>query len=155
MGEIKFGKSMQELQVGDGYRLTEQVEDSQLLLYLGLTKDNNPLYLQHDFAKLTEYNKPQVPTILLTGLITSSISKHLPGPGSRILNMDLNFLEPVYHYETLTYTFKITKVDERKEMVTISVEAVNQKNQRVLDANILVEPPKRLVPAEKGEGKHE
>ncbi|MGX7351247.1 MaoC family protein [Enterococcus canis] len=142
----KIGKTIEEIEEGDSLSLTESIEDNQLLLYLGLTNDANPLYIQHDYAKQTEYQKPIVPSIMLMGIITSAISKHLPGPGSHVVNFSINFIEPVFHYETITFQFEVIKVDKRKDVITISVEAVNSEEDRVLDAVVMVQPP--MVTAE-------
>lgn len=141
----KIGKTIDEIEEGDSLSLTESIEDNQLLLYLGLTNDANPLYIQHDFAKKTEYEKPIVPSVMLMGIITSAVSKHLPGPGSHVVNFSINFREPVYHYETITFLFEVIKVDEMKDVVTISVEAVNETENRILDAVVMVQPPQVQV----------
>lgn len=137
----KIGKTIAELEEGDSLSVTESIEDNQLLLYLGLTNDANPLYIQHDYAQQTEYEQPIVPSIMLMGIITSAVSKHLPGPGSHIVNFSVNFVEPVYHYETLTFKFTVIKVDRMKDVATLSVEAENEAGDRVLDAVIMVKPP--------------
>ncbi|RBT29128.1 hypothetical protein EA72_01146, partial [Enterococcus faecium] len=85
----KLGKTINEIEEGDSLSLTESIEDNQLLLYLGLTNDANPLYIQHDFAQKTEYQQPIVPSVMLMGIITSAISKHLPGPGSHVVNFSV------------------------------------------------------------------
>ena len=103
----KIGKTIDEIEEGDSLSLTESIEDNQILLYLGLTNDANPLYIQHDYAKETEYEQPLVPSIMLMGIITSAISKHLPGPGSHVVNFSINFIDPVFHYETLTFEFEV------------------------------------------------
>lgn len=108
---------------------------------MGLTNDANPLYIQHDFAQKTDYHQPIVPSVMLMGIITSAISKHLPGPGSHVVNFSVNFIEPVFHYETLTFQFEVIKVDKMKDVVTISVEAENTNEDRVLDAVVMVQPP--------------
>ncbi|WP_376716789.1 MaoC family dehydratase [Enterococcus asini] len=141
----RLGKTLEEIEEGDSLSLTESIEDSQLLLYLGLTNDANPLYIQHDYAQDTEYQRPIVPSVMLMGIITSAISKHLPGPGSHVVNFSVNFIEPVYHYETLTFEFEVIKVDKMKDVVTISVEAVNVEDSRVLDAVVMVQPPTKKV----------
>ena len=41
----KLGKTINEIEEGDSLSLTESIEDNQLLLYLGLTNDANPLYI--------------------------------------------------------------------------------------------------------------
>lgn len=137
----KLGKTIEDIEEGDSLSLTESIEDKDLLLYLGLTNDANPLYIQHDYAQKTEYGKPIVPSIMLMGIITSAISKHLPGPGSHVVNFSVNFIEPVFHYETLTFQFEVIKVDKMKDVVTISIEAVNEEESRVLDAVVMVQPP--------------
>ncbi|EOT47688.1 MaoC like protein [Enterococcus sulfureus ATCC 49903] len=137
----KIGKTIDEIEEGDSLSLTESIEDNQLLLYLGLTNDANPLYIQHDYAQKTSYERPIVPSIMLMGIITSAVSKHLPGAGSHVVNFSVNFIEPVYHYETLTFDFEVIKVDKMKDVVTISVEAINAEKDRVLDAVVMVQPP--------------
>jgi 3-hydroxybutyryl-CoA dehydratase len=141
----KIGKTIDEIVEGDSLSVTESIEDQQLLLYLGLTNDANPLYIQHDYASQTPYERPIVPSIMLMGIVTSAISKHLPGPGSHVVNFSVNFVEVVHHYETITFDFEVIKVDKMKEVITISVEAVNIENDRVLDAVVLVQPPIKLV----------
>lgn len=141
----KIGKSIEDIEEGDSLSLTESIEDNQLLLYLGLTNDANPLYIQHDYTQNTEYQRPIVPSIMLMGIITSAVSKHLPGPGSHVVNFSVNFIEPVYHYETLTFEFEVIKVDKMKDVVTISVEAINTEDHRILDAVIMVQPPKAVA----------
>lgn len=137
----KIGKTIDEIEEGDSLSLTESIEDNQLLLYLGLTNDSNPLYIQHDYAQTTNYERPIVPSVMLMGIVTSAISKHLPGPGSHVVNFSVNFIEAVFHYETLTFDFEVIKVDKMKDVVTISVEAVNSEKHRVLDAVVMVQPP--------------
>lgn len=72
--------------------------------------------------------------------MTSSISKLLPGPGSEIVNVATNFIEPVYHEETITFTFEVIKVDLMKEVIMISVEGTNENDNRILDSVIMVRP---------------
>lgn len=81
----KLGKTIDEIEEGESLSVTESIEDNQLLLYLGLTNDANPLYIQHDYARQTAYERPIVPSIMLMGIVTSAISKHLPGPGSHVV----------------------------------------------------------------------
>lgn len=138
----KLGKTIADIAEGDSLSVTEAIEDKELLLYLGLTNDANPLYIQNEYAQKNDYGRPIVPSIMLMGIITSAISKHLPGPGAHVVNFSVNFVEPVYHYETLTFHFEVIKVDKMKDVVTLSIEGINEEKHRVLDAVVLVQPPK-------------
>ncbi|CAH2716105.1 hypothetical protein BACCIP111895_03289 [Neobacillus rhizosphaerae] len=140
----KLGRMIDEITIGEKLSLTEKIEDKDLLLYLGLTDDANPLYIQHDYASQTPFEKPIVPSIMLTGMITSAISKYLPGPGSHILSQEIEFLKPVYHYGTIEFLFEVIDVKSDEHIVVISVIGTNEKKETVINGKIKVCPPHRL-----------
>jgi len=140
----KIGRRIEEMSVGEKLSFTEKIEDKDLLLYLGLTDDANPLYIQHDYASQTPYLKPIVPGIMLTGMITSAVSRYLPGPGSHILSQQLEFPKPVFHYGTVEFLFEVTEVDKKNHWVVIKVSAENEKNENVIEGQIKVCPPFKL-----------
>lgn len=137
----KQGKSITELTVGEKLHVTEKMEDKDLLLYLGLTNDNNPLFIQYDYAANTPFEQPIVPQIMLTGIITSTVSKHMPGPGSYILEQSIKFLQPVYHYETVDFVLQIHDVDVSNNVVEIVVTAKNAQNELIIEGLLKVSPP--------------
>jgi 3-hydroxybutyryl-CoA dehydratase len=137
----KLGRQIEEIDVGEKLSLTEKIEDKDLLLYLGLTGDANPLYIQHDYASLTVYQKPIVPNIMLNGIITSAISKYLPGPGSYIKHQNITYSKPVYHYQTVQFLFEVTKIDEKDRVIIVSVTGQNEDDDLVVEGTIAVKPP--------------
>ncbi|MBM4762529.1 MaoC/PaaZ C-terminal domain-containing protein [Bacillus sp. B15-48] len=137
----KLGKTIEEITLGEKLSLTEKIEDKDLLLFLGLTNDANPLYIQHDYAAQTPHKKPVVPPIMLTGIITSAVSKYLPGPGSYILRHEIEFLKPVYHYETVEFLFEISQINPDEHSVEIAVNATNETKEEVLKGKLHVCPP--------------
>ena len=140
----KLGRKIEEITVGEKLSMTEKIEDKDILLYLGLTDDANPLYIQHDYASQTPFEKPIVPSIMLTGIITSAISKYLPGPGSHILSQEIDFPKPVYHYATIEFLFEVIAVTRDEHTVVISVVGSNEKNETVIQGKVKVCPPHRL-----------
>jgi 3-hydroxybutyryl-CoA dehydratase len=140
----KIGRKIDEISVGEKLTLTEKIEDKDLLLYLGLTNDANPLFIQHDYASQTPLKKPIVPNIMLTGIITSAISKYLPGPGSHIHEMSISFPKPVYHYAMIQFLFEVKEIDMSNHQVKISVHATNENDEKVIEGMVTVCPPHRL-----------
>ncbi|MCP9356526.1 MaoC/PaaZ C-terminal domain-containing protein [Liquorilactobacillus satsumensis] len=138
------GKTIDELAEGDSLTVNESISDRDIMLYLGMTNDNNPLYTQDEYAKRMDYEGAVVPQILLMGIITSSISKLLPGPGSQVVNSSVNFVLPVYHNEDVTFNFEVIKVDTMKEVITLSVTGVKGSDERIIDAVLMVKPPKEF-----------
>ncbi|MTD29589.1 MaoC/PaaZ C-terminal domain-containing protein [Planomicrobium sp. YIM 101495] len=137
----KLGRRIEELEVGETFELTEKMEDRDLLLYLGLTNDNNPLYIQHDYAAQTPFEKPIVPHAMLTGILTSAISKHLPGPGSYIKGQQLTFHAPVFHDDTIECSLRIEEIREEQREVNIHVLARLTDGTIVLEGEMAVNPP--------------
>lgn len=41
----RLGNKIEEIKDGDQYKAKRNIEDKELLLYLGLTNDANPLYI--------------------------------------------------------------------------------------------------------------
>lgn len=139
--QAKLGRTIDQLSVGEKLHITETITDKDLLLYLGLTNDNNPLYIQHDYANTTPFEKPIVPSILLNGLVSTSISKYLSGPGSHIVEQHLSYLTPVYHEETIELHFEIVEIDMDDHRVKLSVDGFNEFNSSILSGTIFVIPP--------------
>ncbi|WP_042345395.1 MaoC/PaaZ C-terminal domain-containing protein [Bacillus massiliigorillae] len=140
----KLGRKIEEIPLGEKLTLTETIEDKDLLLYLGLTGDANPLYVQHDFASLTEFEKPIVPNIMLTGIITSAINKYIPGPGSYIKHVDISYIKPVFHYETVQFIFEVIDINVTEGYIIISVQSYNAEDELILDGKVKVCPPKTV-----------
>ncbi|WP_203246670.1 MaoC/PaaZ C-terminal domain-containing protein [Sporosarcina beigongshangi] len=138
----RLGRKIEDITVGEKLKLTEKIEDKDLLLYLGLTNDSNPLYIQHDYASQTAFEKPIVPTIMLTGIVTSAISKYLPGPGSHVVEQHLTFQKPVYHYSTIDFLFEVTRVTKEDNCIDISVEARDEQQEIVILGTVSALPPK-------------
>lgn len=141
----KLGRRIEEISIGEKLSITEKVEDKDLLLYLGLTDDANPLYIQHDYASQTPFEKPMVPTIMLTGMITSAVSKYLPGPGSHIIKQEIEFQKPVYHYEKVELLFEVIEVNSADHFISLKINGLNEQGDTVIKGTLKVCPPYRLM----------
>ncbi|RNF40856.1 MaoC/PaaZ C-terminal domain-containing protein [Planococcus salinus] len=140
----KLGRKVENINIGEKLQLTEKIEDKDLLLYLGLTNDGNPLYIQHDFASQTAFEKPVVPNIMLTGIITSAVSKYLPGPGSYVNEQRLKFIKPVFHYATIDFLLEVVEVDAKNNEVTVRVEARDEEEELVIEGVVVANPPQLM-----------
>jgi len=139
----KIGRKIDEIKIGEKLELTEKIEDREILLYLGLTDDANPLYIQHDYASQTDFKAPVVPTVMLIGKIHSAISKYFPGPGSYICHQDVTFEKPVYHYSTVYFLLQVTEKEEETEKIKVDVEGKNDEGDVVLTGTFTVKVPQK------------
>ncbi|QHT47394.1 enoyl-CoA hydratase [Bacillus sp. SB49] len=137
----KLGKKLQDLKVGERYNAAFTIEDRDLLIYLGLTDDANPLYVQHDYASQTPFKQPIVPAVMLFGMVSSIVSMHLPGPGSHILSHSIEYPKPVYHYADVRFQLEITEIDKRSEAITLHVNGYDKDGEEVVKGSLVVRPP--------------
>ncbi|SET44540.1 Acyl dehydratase [Oceanobacillus limi] len=136
----KLGKKIDNLHIGDSYTATHMIQDKDLLLYLGLTNDANPLYIQHDYASQTPYHRPIVPSVMLFGMVSSIVSMHLPGPGSHITDHEMTFPKPVYHNTEVKFTVEVTSIDVEAHKVTLSVHGFDVEGDEVITGELKVCP---------------
>ena len=140
----KPGRKIEEISIGEKISVNEKIEDKDLLLFLGLTNDANPLYIQHDYASQTAFKKPIVPSIMLTGIVTSSVSKYLPGPGSHIVKQNLSFTRHVYHYSMVEIILEVSAINLQTNTIEIKVEGTDESGENVLEGLIHVCPPTKI-----------
>lgn len=140
----RVGRKVTSMKVGEKLELTKKIKDKDILLYLGLTDDANPLFIQHDYASQTPLKKPIVPQIMITGFITAAISKYLPGPGSSVVSQYLNFPNPLYHYGSLILRLETIVVDESSHFVKLKVEGKDEFDRVIVEGKMGVCPPHEL-----------
>ncbi|MFC0522357.1 MaoC/PaaZ C-terminal domain-containing protein [Pontibacillus salicampi] len=136
----KLGKKLKEIKLGNSYTTTHKIEDRDLLLYLGLTDDANPLYIQHDYASETPFKRPVVPPVMIYGIITSAISMHLPGPGSHIIDQSIQYPNPVHHYAEVTIHLEVTSIQEEEHTITVHVRGADDQSKVIVEGTVTVCP---------------
>ncbi|MFC3040088.1 MaoC/PaaZ C-terminal domain-containing protein [Virgibacillus xinjiangensis] len=140
IGRRKLGKQIGDLKVGDSFEASKRMDDRDLLLYLGLTNDSNPLYTQHDYASQTPYEKPVVPSVMLFGMVSSLVSMHLPGPGSHITQHEMTFPTPVFHETEVKFLLEVIALDIEENRAALAVTGYNEEGNTVIQGKLYVTP---------------
>jgi acyl dehydratase len=110
------GKFFEELSVGDVFKHQpgRTVTESDNVLFCSMTLNPQPLHLDHEFAKGTEFGRPLVNSILTLG-ITVGLSVADTTLGTTVGNLGfekVEFPKPVFHGDTL---YAETEVIEKRE----------------------------------------
>lgn len=138
----EIGQLWDAINIGDSFQTELEIQDKDILLYLGLVDDPNPIYIQHNYAERTDYKKPIVPHVLLTGLIFSCINKHLPGPGSVIRSSNLDFSHVLYHYAQISIQLEVIE-KHADQTVTLRINMVDQEKKPVVEGTLVVATPQQ------------
>lgn len=140
------GWRLQELVVGQRAAWTRLVTEREVLLYMGVTGDLNPVYIDRNYAARTPLKTPVVPAVLLAGYVFTAVTERLPGPGTLILTQSFHFLHPVRVGDAVTIDVEVIAVDAARGRVRLRVAGRNQDSQDVLSGEAEVLPPTDLRP---------
>lgn len=130
------------IKVGDSASITKTVTESDVILFAGITGDFNPLHINEQFAKKTQFGKRLVHGCFSSGLISTALGMKLPGPGALYVSQNSNFKKPVFIGDTLTATVTVTEKFLKKngelKFLNLKTEVFNQDNALVTDGEAVM-----------------
>jgi acyl dehydratase len=148
------GKYFDELTVGDVFKHQpgRTVTETDNVLFSTMTMNPQPLHLDHEFAKTTEFGRPLVNSILTLGIVVGlSVGDTTLGTTVGNLGFEkVEFPKPLFHGDTL---YAETEVIEKREsrsrpqwgIVLFEHRARNQRDEIVMRcrrAAMLLRKPK-------------
>ena len=134
------GLYYEEFEIGQTFEhaLTRTVTEMDNVLFTALTHNSQPLHLDAEFSKDTEFDKPLVNSIFTLGLMVGvSVTDTTLGTTVGNLGMtDVRFPKPVFHGDTLHSTTTIKDKRESKSRPTMGIvvfehRAFNQRGEEV------------------------
>jgi len=138
----KIGKFFEDLSVGDSAEMTFPVTEKVIETFAEVSQDDNPVHLDEDFAKTTQFGTRIAHGMLSAGFISAVIGTKLPGYGSIYLSQTMRFRRPVKIGDEVTVRATITALDAEKGRATVETVAL-VGGKPVVDGEALVMPPRK------------
>ena len=123
-------KKWEDINVGDSACFTKTITETDVVIWVGLTGDLNPIHIDHEYTKTTRFGKVLVPGVLVLGLISNVMTQI--AFGHVYANQSIKFLKPVYIGDTITATGTIVEKIESKNMIRVETKCVNQDGALVM-----------------------
>lgn len=142
----ELGKTYEELTVGNKAAFSRRVTRQDVLQYMSLSGDLNPLYADSAYAGRTKYDTPIVPANMLAGFAMGAVATVLPGLGSLMHAHTYRFHRPPVVGDEITAEMEIVGLKPEVRHVLISYRLHDQEGRMVLDGEMEVEPPQKLKP---------
>lgn len=142
----ELGKTFDELAVGLKANLTRRVTKQDVLQYMSLSGDLNPLYGDGTYAGRTKYEHPVVPANMLAGFAMGAVATVLPGLGSLTYSHSYKLSHPPKVGDDVTVEMEIVALKPDVQHVIIDYVMQNQEGRELLTGTLEVEPPQRLKP---------
>lgn len=135
------GYCLEDLEPGMSDAYARTVTEADLVLFAGLSGDNNPLHINEEFASTTFAKGRIAHGIFLGGLISCVLGTRLPGPGAIYLDQQLSFRAPVRIGDTVRAVATVKEVDRASKRVTLDTTCYVRNRVVVTgEAEVLVTP---------------
>ena len=137
------GKSINEIKMGDKALVEKTISESDVYLFAGITGDLNPAHVNQKQAEQSMFKGRIAHGILVTGLISTCLGMHLPGPGTIYLSQQVKFTAPVHIGDTITAEVEVIEMNVEKNRIKLKTTCVNQDGKVVIVGEASVMPPKK------------
>ena len=136
---MKKGKTFAELAVGMTVSIENTVSEQDVIDFARVSGDYNPLHLDEEYAKTTQFKTRIAHGALTASYISAVLGNDLPGPGSVFMELSLKFVRPVKIGDTVISTAEVIAMEERGYRVTLSVKGeANGKTVMKGEAKVMV-----------------
>jgi acyl dehydratase len=142
----ELGKTFDELAVGMKATFTRRVTKQDVLQYMSLSGDLNPLYGDGAYAGRTKYEHPIVPANMLAGFAMGAVATVLPGLGSLTYSHAYKLTRPPRVGDDVTVAMEIVALKPDVGHVIIDYVMHDQEGRELLNGTMEVEPPQKLRP---------
>ena len=139
--DIKLAK-WDDFKIGDKASHSKTITETDIVLFAGISGDFNPLHVNDEYAKTTQFGKRVAHGGLAFSMISALLGMKLPGPGTMHVSQKLDFRKPAFAGDTLTAEAevieKFTKKEGKLKFLRIKTNVYNQEHVAVIEGEALV-----------------
>ena len=121
-----------EYRIGQIATISKTVSDKDVKQFAKLVGDENPIHIDDEFAKKTQFGKRIAHGMLGASLISAVLGMKLPGPGVIYLSQFLQFTAPIFIGDKITAQVIVVKIREDKPIITMETNCINQNDEIVI-----------------------
>lgn len=120
------GYYLEDLAIGMSASYAKTVTETDVILFAGISGDDNPMHINEHFARETIFKGRIVHGMFSAALISCVAGTRLPGPGAIYLDQSLRFKAPVRIGDTVTARVTIKDIHyEKKRVLADTICTVN------------------------------
>ncbi len=131
-----------DLKIGDKFSTTKQITDAVVRAFAELSGDYNPIHLDEEFAKTTQFGRRIAHGMISGALISAVLGYEFKERKVVYLSQTMKFIAPVFIDDTVTATATVVDIRADKPIVTIETVCANQNGATVVtgEGKILLLP---------------
>ncbi|MEW9897487.1 MaoC family dehydratase [Chitinivorax sp. PXF-14] len=110
---------IEDMSVGQVAEYGKTITDADIILFAGVTGDNNPVHIDQEYAEKTPFGTRIAHGMLTASLISTVLGTRLPGPGTIYLSQSAKFKAPVKIGDTVQVRVSVKDIDLNRKRVTL------------------------------------
>ncbi len=130
-----------QLNIGESLSIKHTFTQEDVALFATLSTDKNPVHLDENYARETQFKGRIVHGMLVGSLFSGILGTKLPGEGSIYLGQDLMFKLPVFFDMEVTATVEVVAIHESKPIVTLKTTCCDNEGKTLIDGEAVVYVP--------------
>ncbi|MBI1245083.1 MAG: (R)-hydratase [Alphaproteobacteria bacterium] len=120
--EELHGLYFEDLKVGQTAAFAKTVTETDIVLFAGITGDNNPVHINEIFASATPFSGRIAHGMLTASFVSTVLGTRLPGPGAIYLSQTLRFKAPVRAGDTVVARATVKELVPEKRRCTLETK---------------------------------
>ncbi|MEH6825375.1 MAG: MaoC family dehydratase [Motiliproteus sp.] len=113
------GFYLEDLSVGQSASYAKTITDADVVLFAGITGDDNPVHLNAEYAAETMFKQRIAHGMFSAGLISAVLGTRMPGPGAIYIDQQLSFKAPVFIGDTVVATATVLEINLERRRVKL------------------------------------
>lgn len=122
-----------EIKIGLEYKFTEKITEKNLDVFANLSGDHNPLHMNENYAKNTQFKRRVSHGMLLASFFSKLVGMYLPGKNALYFSQTLNFQNPCFIDDMITVSGQVLDKSDSTKIITIKTSIYNQTGACLVD----------------------
>lgn len=118
------GYYLEDLSVGMNASYAKTITETDIILFAGISGDNNPVHINAEFAAETQFKGRIAHGMLTAALISTVLGTRLPGPGAIFMSLNIRFKAAVKPGDTVNAIATVREIIAEKRRVILDVSCV-------------------------------
>jgi acyl dehydratase len=120
--ETALRLSFEEIEVGSIHSFERELSPADILAFAKLTGDFNPLHVDEEFGRASEFKQNIVHGMLAGSLFSTLMGMYCPGEKCLYLSQSLNFRKPIFANQKVLVRGTVTAKNDSVRMLTMKTE---------------------------------
>ncbi len=135
----------EDIKVGMIFESNMLVSDQMVQEFARITGDDNPLHVDEEFAKKTQFGRRIAHGMLVVSLISKVLGRDFPGAGTVYVSQFVKFKKPVYIGDTVKIHIEVKDKNTDKRRLFLLTNVIDGDKEVISGEAEVYLPQKQMI----------